>query len=314
MVGSPDRRGRGARRCELVPLITVQTIRSDDVAALTYCRALEEGNILFFPRTPFEVPAGDRAFLLTQRQVGAGYHKNIAYRPERDRVTGFVKQDAGGADRLRHVLRDYSRRVSGFAATLLPTYARAWRLDFASFRPQEEAGRSLPPHARNDLLHVDAFPTRPSGGDRILRVFTNINPTADRVWLTGDTFERLAERFAVSSGLLRRVQRRSLAGGLRRIARGVGLPVTVRSPYDSFMMGFHHFMKEHLECQQAAPRERLAFPAGSTWLVFTDMVSHAVLSGQYALEQTLIVAREALALPEKAPIAILERIAGAKLA
>jgi hypothetical protein len=44
------------------------------------------------------------------------------------------------------------------------------------------------------------------------------------------------------------------------------------------------------------------------------MVSHAVLSGQYALEQTFIVPRESLALPEKAPIAILERIAGAKLA
>ena len=82
----------------------------------------------------------------------------------------------------------------------------------------------------------------------------------------------------------------------------------------SFMMGFHHFLKGNLEYQQAAQTERLAFPPASTWLVFTDMVSHAVLSGQYALEQTFIVARESLALPEKAPIAILERIAGAKLA
>jgi len=297
-----------------VPLITVETIRPDDVAGLTYCRALEEGNILFFPRPPFELAAADRAFLLTQRQVGAGYHKNIAYRPQRDLVTGFVKQDAGDADRLRHVLRDYSRRVAGFTATLLPRYARGWRLDFASFRPQEESGRALPPHARNDLLHVDAFPTRPSGGDRILRVFTNINPTAERVWHVGENFERLAERFAVSSGLLGRVQQRSLVRGLRRIARGVGLPVTVRSPYDSFMMGFHHFLKENHAYQQAAPKERLAFPPGSTWLVFTDMVSHAALSGRYALEQTFIVARPSLALPEKAPIAILEGIAGVKLA
>ena len=297
-----------------MPLTTIEAIRSDDVAGLTYCRALEAGQILLFPRAPFELPAGDRAFLLTRRQAGAGYHKNIAYRPQRDRVTGVVKQAADDADRLRHVLRDYSRRVAGFAATLLPTYARAWRLDFASFRPQEEAGRSLPPHARNDRLHVDAFPTRPSGGDRILRVFTNINPTADRVWLTGDNFERLAERFALSSGLLPAVQRPSLARRLRRLARSLGLPVTVRSPYDSFMMAFHHFLKGNLEYQQAAETERLAFPPASTWLVFTDMVSHAVLSGQYALEQTFIVPRESLALPEKAPIAILERIAGAKLA
>jgi hypothetical protein len=49
-------------------------------------------------------------------------------------------------------------------------------------------------------------------------------------------------------------------------------------------------------------------------MVLTDMVSHAVLSGQFALEQTLILARESLADPEKAPIAILERLAGRALA
>ena len=77
-----------------MPLTTIETIRSDDVAGLTYCRALETGKILLFPRAPFELPAGDRAFLLTQRQAGTGYHKNIAYRPQRDRVTGFVRQAA----------------------------------------------------------------------------------------------------------------------------------------------------------------------------------------------------------------------------
>jgi 3-deoxy-D-manno-octulosonic acid hydroxylase-like protein len=313
MVGAPDlaaARGGDA----LVPVVTVETIQPADVAGLTYCRALEEGRILFFPRPPFDLPAGDRAFLLTQRQVGAGYHKNIAYRPQVDRVSGFVKQSEGDADRLREVLRDYSRRVTAFAAALLPTYARGWRVDFASFRPQEEAGRALPQHARNDLLHVDAFPTRPSHGDRILRVFTNISPTAERVWITGDTFERLADRFAVASGLLARAQRPGLAGSLRRLARGLGLPITVRSPYDAFMMGFHHFMKENRACQDAAPKERHVFPPGSTWLVLTDMVSHAVLAGQFALEQTFIIARGSLALPEKAPIEILERIARARLA
>jgi hypothetical protein len=49
-------------------------------------------------------------------------------------------------------------------------------------------------------------------------------------------------------------------------------------------------------------------------MVLTDMVSHAVLSGQFALEQTVILARESLVAPDKAPIAILERIAGRPLA
>lgn len=280
---------------------------------LSHCRALEEGNILLFPRAPFELPAADRAFLLSQRQTEASYHKNIAYRPHQDRVTGMARQRSGDAETLRRALRDYSRRVVEFAADLFPTYARHWRIDFASFRPQEEAGRQLSLRARNDLVHVDAFPTRPSGGHRLLRVFTNINPTVPRVWLTGGTFDELAERFAVSSGLLDRARRGGLRRGMRRLARSVGLPVRVRSPYDEFMLSFHHFLKANGAYQDDAPKTRLVFPPGSTWIVFTDMVSHAVLSGQYALEQTFVVARQSLALPEKAPIAILERLAGASL-
>jgi hypothetical protein len=248
-------------------------------------RALEEGQILCFPRTPFEVPDADRAFLLSQRQVEAGYHKNIAYRPAIE-----------------------------FAGRLLPTYARAWRVDFASFRPQEEAGRRLALRARNDLLHVDAFPTRPSGGDRILRVFTNINPTAPRVWQTAETFDELAARFAVPSGLLARARRAGGWQGLRRGLRAIGLPVAARSAYDEFMLQFHHFLKANQDYQEReAARVTHRFPPDSTWIVFTDMVSHAVLSGQYAVEQTFIVARASLALPDRAPIAILERLAGARL-
>ena len=40
------------------------------------------------------------------------------------------------------------------------------------------------------------------------------------------------------------------------------------------------------------------------------MVSHAVLSGQFALEQTYLVPRAAMTLPQKAPIAILEKVCG----
>jgi len=276
--------------------------------------ALEEGRILYFPRTPFELPEADRAFLLSQRQVEAGYHKNIAYRPESDRVSGFVKQRPGDDETLRRVLRDYSRRAIEFTGRLLPTYARGWRVDFASYRPQEEAGRRLSLRARNDLVHVDAFPTRPSRGDRILRVFTNINPAVARVWQTAETFDELAARFALSSGLLARARRPGAGQTLRRALHAVGLPVTARSAYDEFMLRFHHFLKEnHAYQDREAVKATHRFPPGSTWIVFTDMVSHAVLSGQYALEQTFIVARATLALPDKAPIAILERLAGARL-
>ncbi len=287
----------------------------------SYCEQLEEGNILFFSRTPFTLSESERDFLLSQQQSGAAYHKNIAYRPQQDRLTGFVKRSEQDQERLRTIMRAYSQRVTQFLSDLLPGYAGATRIDFASFRPQEEHGRQLRVNARNDLLHVDSFPTRSTNGDRIMRVFTNINPTEPRVWLTSDTFEGLAERFAGPNGpaglfpmqgkgtsMLHRGQQ-----SLSRVAKAVGLPVRAASPYDEFMHRFHNFLKQNTEFQKTCPKIRWEFPPNSSWIVFTDMVSHAVLSGQFALEQTYIVSRSALALPHKAPVSVLERLCGRPL-
>ncbi len=296
-------------------LLNVESLAGEGPARERECsRALEEGHILFFPCTPFQLPEEDRAFLLQQQQADAGYHKNIAYRPESDRVTGVARQQREDEEKLRVVLRNYSKRVVEFASELFPGYAKRWRVDFASFRPQEEAGRKLSRHSRNDLLHVDSFPTRPTWGDRILRIFTNINPAAPRVWRTGENFEELAGRFAVSSGLLERAIRPGLARSIRRLAQSAGIPVRVRPPYDEFMLRFHHFLKENSTYQETARAETISFPPGSTWMVFTDMVTHSVLSGQHALEQTFLVSRESLALPGKAPVSVLEKISGMALA
>ena len=298
-------------RLRLVPIVDVSTLPSGGPELERACgEALERGAVLFFPVTPFPLPAGDRELLLRQRQSEAGYHKNIAYRPGSDRVTGVARGEREDAESLRRVLSDYSRRVVEFARDVFPRYSRRSRLDYASFRPQEEADRRLSTHSRNDLLHVDSFPTRPTRGDRILRVFTNVNESVPRVWRTGENFEELAGRFARPSGLLARSVRRSPLSALARAARSVGLPVRARPPYDEFMLRFHHFLKENSAYQENARAERMEFPAGSSWMVFTDMVAHSVLSGQFALEQTFLIARDSLWLPEKAPVAILERLAG----
>jgi hypothetical protein len=72
-------------------------------------------------------------------------------------------------------------------------------------------------------------------------------------------------------------------------------------------------MKEDADFQASCPKQRWEFPPNSTWMVFTDCVSHAVLEGQYALEQTFIVSRDAMVQPEKSPLSILEKIAGYSL-
>jgi len=276
-------------------------------------RSLEEGRVLLFRQPPFSIPEADRDFLLAQRQTGGRLHKNIAYRPGADRITGYAGTRSD-ASRLRRILRSYSREAVATLTRLFPTYPASWHVDYASFRPIEEQGRALPTRSRNDLIHVDAFPTRPTLGGRILRFFTNLHPERDREWISGGTFDRLAERYAVSSGLLEEALAFRRAPLSARLLRRLGVRRSVPSAYDRFMLRFHDFLKQNAQLQGSPERERIRFSPGSSWIVMTDMVSHAVLSGQYALEQTVIVNRAALVAPEKSPVAILERLAGTPLA
>jgi hypothetical protein len=290
-------------------LVTINEIQSTE----EYYTQLERGNILFFPRTPFALSEDERDVLRSTSLTGGTLHKNIAYRPTSDRVTGFDKSVAHDSEKLRAVLRAYSQRALGLLEKLLPRYMQGRRVDFASFRPQEEEGRDLPTKKRNDLLHIDAFPTRPTKGNLILRVFTNINKTKPRVWLTSDPFEPLARRYAMDAGLPEFAKQPG-ASGLQKMLRAVGLPVADRSAYDRFMLSFHDYLKFNEQYQKDCAKYRFEFPPDSTWIVFTDIVPHAVLSGQHALEQTVIVRRESLASRPHAPIDILESLCGRPLA
>ena len=277
------------------------------------CAQLEAGNILYFAETPFPLPDEDKAFLLASKQTGSAYHKNIAYRPLEDRITGVDNPAGTDGSRLRAVLRGYSERVEGFLGQLLAPYAGRWKLDYASYRPLEERGRRARLRARNDLPHVDAFPTRPTNGDRILRFFTNINPSRNRVWITAQTFNVLVPHFARTVGFPRERSANPLLRTAYEFARKLHLTGANRSPYDTFMHRCHNAMKEDSDFQANCPKQRWVFPPNSSWIVFTDYVSHAVLEGQNALEQTFIVSRKAMVQPQKSPIAILERLAGRAL-
>src|SRR6185295_12356298 len=164
-------------------------------------RELEEGKILFFQDIPFDFPAGDREFLLSQKQSSSRVHKNISYRPHQDKLRGSAGGEGQDTEQLHQIMRRYSTEVTRFLSQLLAPYARHWSLDYASFRPEQEQGRDLPLHKRNDLLHVDSFPTRPTRGGRILRCFTNINPVEARVWCIADPMPVLAKQFAMEAGL-----------------------------------------------------------------------------------------------------------------
>ncbi len=282
--------------------------------SVDYRPELETGNVLFFPSTPFVFSEESKEFLRNINFAGGSLHKNVAYRPASDRVTG-VEMEANQAEHLRTVLRDYSRAVVQFAAGVLPQYAADWKLDYASFRPLEEENRDLPTNKRNDLIHTDAFPSRPTDGDLIMRVFTNIHRLKTRNWIITDPFGVIAERYARDAGLAKIAAGANSAGGrmlnsAARLLKGVGLPVVPRSAYDRFMLHFHEYLKRNDEFQKNTPKYRFNFPPGATWITFTDVVPHSVLSGQHALEQTFIIARRSMANPANAPVAILERLCG----
>ena len=90
-----------------------------ETQARDWCARLEAGEILFFPQTPIGIAAGDLEFLLGQQQTDSSLHKNIAYKPMQDALSGVDTKtaDAAAVMRLQLIMRWYSAAVEGFLAT-----------------------------------------------------------------------------------------------------------------------------------------------------------------------------------------------------
>src|ERR1700758_4999388 len=84
-----------------------------DARARTWCAQLEAGDILFFPETPVPIPPDDLAFLLGPQQTDSSLHKNIAYKPNIDKLSGVDTKtaDAAAVKRLQSIMRAYSQHV-----------------------------------------------------------------------------------------------------------------------------------------------------------------------------------------------------------
>jgi hypothetical protein len=271
---------------------------------------LERGEVIHYPVCPFPVPEGDdRQFLLEQR-LASKAHKNISFDPKTAKAAGFLRHSAEQAERLRIILAAFADHATAWLSRTLPRYAPSWERDQVSFRPEEEATRRLRLKARNDLLHVDAFPSRPTQGRRILRVFVNINPSEARVWATSDPFGKLLARFGREAGMPVSAGP-GLAERLGEKLRGLIRPGRRRrTAYDRFMLRFHDFLKANEDFQEHGPKRFWTFLPGAAWVVFTDTASHAALRGRFALEHSYFVAPETLVLPQESPPALLERACG----
>ena len=279
--------------------------------------ALEANQIVCFPACP--VPLPDRATLdFLRRELPSRLRlKNISYHPEAGKVSG-IEADAATTSRVTDLLRSHLNDVNAFLRRATGDLTQDARVGTCSFRPIEEKGRNLKPHASNELVHIDAGAYGATNGDRILRFFVNVNAERDRVWATKGTFEDVLDRHGRQAGLLDVSGRLCVPiakGGADRAFSAVvaGLAhlnplatVLDSSPYDRAMRRLHNYMKDDEGFRRdLSGYQEIRFPPNSAWTVFTDGVSHASLEGQFALVTTMIVRRARMRWPERAPFSSL---------
>jgi hypothetical protein len=276
---------------------------ADKTSGASIAPLLEQGSVVFFPQLPFRVESSEHD-LFSPAILSSS--KNASYDPSSDRVGGTSLSGAA-QEQLRAVLQRFSEAAASLVDSLLPEYRDRIVRARASFRPAEIAGRQTSWRKDDTRLHVDAFPASPTGGSRILRVFSNVNPEGrPRTWRVGQDVSEVARRFDDSLKL-------PLPGAGALLA---ALRVTKarRTPYDALMLQLHDRMKQDAAFQESSPQERVDLPAGTTWMTFTDQVSHAAMAGQYQFEQTFLVPVSAMLDEGSSPLRVLERLKGRRLA
>jgi hypothetical protein len=265
--------------------------------------ALEGGSVVSIPDFPFTLtPAEEK--LLDPRILAKA--KNVSYTPSADKLGG-TSCTGEEAEVLRNFMARYSQVARGLVASLFPAYAQKMVVLRTSFRPAEIAGRKSSWRKDDTRLHVDAFPSQPTRGSRILRVFLNVNPVGKpRVWRLGEPFENVATRFLPGIG-------RPFPGSLK-FKQLVGITKTEGSEYDFIMLKLHDAMKADDQYQASVGQTPVLFPPYTAWICYADSVAHAALAGQHQFEQTIRIPLDAMQDVGQSPLRILERMRGRALA
>jgi hypothetical protein len=259
---------------------------------------LERGRVLYFPTLGFALD--DKEIALLNPSIADPKRKNISLRPD-GTLVGVA--DPAAVAPIAALVARYQSSAAALVDGLLPEYRGKLRAAPTSLRLHRVETRKTSWRADDSRLHVDAFPSRPNRGERILRVFANINPQGEpRVWRVGEPFEDVAKRFVP------RIPAQK--PGSAWLLQTLRITKSRRTPYDHQMLGLHDGMKADLTYQGSCTQETMRFPPGSVWVCFSDQTSHAVMSGQFMLEQTFFLPASAMVEPECAPLGVLERLAG----
>lgn len=268
-----------------------------EVTQVSAMQALEKGQVLYFPHLSFPLEKNEMRYL--NPEILKPKAKNISYDCEKKELNGTAKPASEMAI-LQSMLDRYANYSRNFLTKLIPHYSPNLVQAKTSFRPIEIKGRKSSYRKDDTRLHVDSFPSNPTKGKRILRFFTNIHPNGlARIWRVGEPFEEVVKKMAPKVS-------RPIPGAAYFL-KTIGITKDYRTEYDHYMLKIHDLMKKDLNYQATVRQEEIAFPAGCSWMVFTDQVSHAALSGQHVLEQTFHLPLQALHDEAKNPVRMLEK-------
>lgn len=274
----------------------------DDGPTRSVEAVLEGGAVLSFPQLPFVLSEPERRFL--DPRWADGKAKNISLRWNVGNPRGEMRGAVGTAAELAELhamIGRYAAQSEAFALRLFPHYRGHLRRGNTSFRPVDVGGRATSWRKDDTRLHIDAFPSNPMQGTRLLRVFCNVNPAGrPRQWRVGEPFEAHARRYLPAIG-------RPLPGSAWLLER-VGITKRRRTEYDHVMLQLHDRAKADAAFQQGSPQARVDFAPGTTWVVFSDQVLHAAMGGQHMMEQTFTLDVAHQRHPELSPRATLERL------
>jgi hypothetical protein len=259
---------------------------------------VEDGKVLSFPRLAFALAEGERKFL--DERWADGHAKNISVRWPSGELRGAAAEGAD-LDALRALIVRYAEQAEAFVLRLFPHYTGHLRRGNSSFRPAEVATRQTSWRKDDTRLHVDAFPSNPMHGTRLLRVFSNVNPAGrPREWRVGEPFEDHARRYLPKIG-------RPLPGSAW-LMHAIGITKRRRTEYDHVMLQLHDRGKADLAFQRSGPQARVDFAPGTTWVVYSDQVLHAAMGGQHMMEQTFYLDVDNQQRPATSPLRVLERL------
>lgn len=275
---------------------------SPDVDAATRAdlrRQLEQGAVLYFPNLHFRFEPGEERFL--DSRWSDGKSKNINLRANETGVRGAVGSTQDLAD-LYKLIRRYAEFSEQLVLSLFPEYGPHMTRAGTSLRPSEIAGRPVSWRKDDTRLHVDAFPSNPMLGKRLLRVFHNIDPAAPRVWRVGEPFADFARKFVPKT--------HGMWPGQAWLMKQLRITKRKRSEYDHRMLQLHDLAKADPDYQANVPQQEFQFPPGSTWIVFSDQLLHAAMRGRAMMEQTIYLDPRAISDHTHSPEAVLARMLG----